>query len=660
MRLLFLFITFNIHYCIAMKPLMSDSVLVEKLFEAIQDDKPLIVESMIKERPHLIECYSEKKDFSDHVLGLHVAAAYGNDACLAILLQHKADPNSMTKYKHNTPLHYIQTIKGANLLVCAGAKIDQENAQGRTPLWGVFMLDNHIDRRITKTIDVIRDLAQFLISEGVDINKKDKSFDTLLHCAMRHQCVHATELLLCNQADQDQPDGLGVTPLDMFIMDKQHDGIVQAFAKQGTFFFPKMSPVRPIVDNHEFLNNWASVFSYINKKKDMQDHFHFGSDIVPTRGGIMCNKYGCMVRNVSYKDLEQFFGQSTVKAIEDNLNEQCQKVIFLVNKGDHKTLRRKIERFPFVTDYRDVFTKLMIKEAIENNDDTVSLEILLNSLMNQTIINVMVLDWGPKLYTQKGTFLHVAVFCKNVKAIKVLMSHKADCLLVDRQKRTPMIYAQTMNRQDCIKQLNELIIEQFLITFNRGDFTKSDQLLEQIIDCNIVMNGGNTLLHNLLHCLNSQTKKYINALICKGANPEELNEDGESPLWHLMKFNKDATDIFEELLRVGARVDRPSSKTHYSLLGLAVHLKKIDLVKLFLKYGALINKKMVEESIGDMKVLLQQAFVEQKCFVCNEHKDNLNDLLCKNRHLNKFICIPCYNRTHSDHNTCPFCSERLN
>src|SRR5438477_12618402 len=105
MRLLFLFITFNIHYCVAMKPLTSDSSLIKNLFQAIQDDKPLIVESMIKEHSYLVKSYSEKREFSDDVSAVHVAAAYGNDACLTILLQHKADTNGMTKYKHNTPLH---------------------------------------------------------------------------------------------------------------------------------------------------------------------------------------------------------------------------------------------------------------------------------------------------------------------------------------------------------------------------------------------------------------------------------------------------------------------------------------------------------------------------------------------------------------------------
>ena len=657
MRLLFLFITLHLHYCAAMQPI-NDSDLVKNLFEAIENGKTSIVESVIKDHSYLVQNYSEKENFSDQVSALHVAVACGNDPCTKLLLVHKADPNNVTKYKLNTPLHYVQTLKGACLLLKAGARVDQENARGRTPLWNVFIIANQIYQHVIKTDSVIVSIAQFLLANGADINKKDKNLDTLLHYAMRHKHVHAVDFLLNNYADQDQPDGLGITPLDMLIKSQQSNGIMQVFAKQGIFFFPKISPIQLFTTNLESLNNWASLFSYINKKRDSPDYF--GSNILPTRGGIMCNQYGCLARNVSYKDLQQFFGSDSIGIIQKNLDAQCKEVISLVRNGDHAALKQKIKRFPFVTDYRDVFTLFMLKEAIEPNNGTKSLEILLNNRIAPKIINMQILNWGPKLYTQQGTFLHVAVFCNNAPAIRELMNHKADCLMVDKQKDTPMMYAQKMNRQDCIKELNRLIMEQFLSAFNKGDFEKSDQLLGQIVDCNAMMDGGNLFLHNLLHCLNSHTKEYINILVNKGAHPDGLNEDGETPLWHLMKFNKDATDIFEELLRVGGRVDRPSSKTHYSLLGIAVHFKKTKLVKLFVQYGALITKKMVEESVGETKLLLQQAFMQQKCFVCGEHKDNLSDVLCKHRHAHTFICIACYNTNHSGNNACPFCSERLN
>jgi len=299
----------------------------------------------------------------------------------------------------------------------------------------------------------------------------------------------------------------------------------------------------------------------------------------------------------------------------------------------------------------------MVKEAIEHNINAVVLAILINNYIEDRVINIQVLDWGPKLYTQKGTFLHVAVFCNKPWAIKLLIQSGADCLRVDRQKRTPMIYAQTLNRADCIKQLNQSISEEFLLAFDKGDYKRSQQLLTQLVDCNEIMIGGNPLLHNIIHYLNPKTEKFINLLMSKGADPDGLNEDEETPLWHLMKYDKNACNIFELLLSRGARVDRPSSQTHYSLLGIAVYCKKIELVKLFLKYGALVTKKMLEDSSGEMKLLLKKAFAQQQCCLCDEHKDNLSDILCKNSHAGKFVCIAC---NHSDTNQCPVCSERLN
>ncbi len=653
MRVLSLFTILYVNYCIAMQPLPS----VEDLFQAIMNNKPLIVESMVKEHPVLIKRYGKKTDlFSDRVLALHVAAAYGNNACIKILLAYQADPNGKTKNKLNTPLHYVQSLKGARLLFGARAHIDQENAEGRTPLWNVFVMEKCLQEIIVKTNETSEKIAAFLLEQGADINKKDKNSDTLLHCAIHRKSIHLVDFLLRNNADQDQLDAFGITPFHILIKGQQNENIVEVFAKYGTFFFPQMIPMQLYAHKHESLVQWAPVFSYANEKKDLQK-IYAGSDTGPMRGGIMCNQYGCIIKKVSHKDLEQFFGKVEVQEIEDNLETRCKKTILLVRNGDYKRLRQQIERFPFVTCYRDVFTKFMVKEAIENNDSATTLSILLNNYIEDRVMNIQVLDWGPKLYTQKGTFLHMAVFCNKPWAIKLLMRYNADCSMVDRQKRTPMMYAQSLNRIDCIKQLNESISEQFLLAFNKGEYKKSQQLLTPLVDCNVVMMGGNTLLHNMLHYLNPNTKKFINLLINKGADPNGLNEDEETPLWHLMKFNKNAYDIFELLLSRGARVDRPSSQTHYSLLGIAAHCKKIELVKLFLEYEALVTKKMVEDSSGEIKSLLKKVFIQQKCYLCNEHKDNLSDILCKNRHSGKFICIAC---NHADNNQCLLCSERLN
>lgn len=656
MRIFFLLSVLCASYCIA----MDKAPLVEDLFEAIISDKKSMVESIIGQYPHLIKSCSKKKHFfSDKASPLHVAAAYGSHYCINLLLASKADPNCVTKINCNTPLHYVRTVKGARLLLAAGAKVNQENADGRTPFWRVLIPEEFNKEAIIRTHQQMNAIAPLLFTEDMDINKKDKLNATLLHYAMCHKAVYAIDFLLRNKADQDQQDGLGVTPFDMFIKNRESDEIAHIFARYGTFFFPYMSPRTLFADDYAFLNNWAPVFSYMNAKKDMGKNYS-GSDIGPMRGGVMCNQYGCIAKNVSYKDLEQLFGQSEVKVIENNLQAQCKKVISLVCSGDHKALKEKIDRFPFVTSYRDIFTKLMLKEAIIITNNARCLAILLNNTIVERIINSSVLEWGPKAYTQKGTFLHLAVFYDNVLAIKLLMRYGADCLLLDNLKRTPMAYAQALQRHDCITQLNASISEQFLIAFYTGEYKKSKQLLEQIVDCNVFTIGGNPLLHNIIHCADNKIKKFIALLVAKGAHPDELNEDGETTLWHLMRFDKNALDIFEDLLRFGGRVDRLSPKTHYSLLGLAVHCKKIELVKLFLQYGALISKKMLEDASGKMKLLLEQSFNGQKCYLCTEHKDNLSDILCKNRHMHKFICVACYNKANADNNQCPFCFQRLN
>lgn len=665
--------------------LSDGDTFVKQLFKAIKNNQLLTLQEMILRNSRLINNYGDSVSYAyddnktifscDQVSGLHIAAAYGRNACLKILLDSKADPRSITKIKGNTPLHFIQTLKGARLLVKAGADVEKKNIFGKTPLSTILLGEEHAERDAVVTSVEIDRIARLLLTANADINTKDNKGDSLFHQAMRSGNAYAVDFLLTHNARRDCKDAFGLTPFDVFFKTQHNADIIQVFAKHGTFFFPRVVPITlffvPDVlekgsKGSTFLNNWAPVFAYVYEINAYK--LHACSDITPMGGGVMCNQYGCIVKDVAHKDLEQIFTPSGVKIIRGALDAQCTKAIALTNDGKYKMLKKHMSVFPFVTTYGIVFPSRMVKTAIEKKD-TRCLEVLLTNKIVDQVVNAHDRECGDKLCTEYGTFLHMAVFYDNIQAISLLMKSHADCLICNEKKMTPIEYAVELKRDSCINQLNELISERFLMAFDKCEYKKSKQLLTQVVDCNVLTGGGEALLHRIVRRLNmitdhSQNKNLINTsinlLIKKGADPNLLNKDGESALWYLVRVNSKAIDIFEALLSAGARINLFSNRADRSLLSTVLFWDNFDLVKLFLQYGVVVSEQMIQKAKGDTKKYLQEKFNTQSCLVCAQHPEYLFEIPCKKQHLNSFLCADCYNQIHMGSNKCPYCSEQLN
>lgn len=178
---------------------------------------------------------------------LHWAAKMGHEAVVAALLENEAVVDAMAQDEsQSTPLHWVAesccwtTIFKSRdpepiikRLLKKGADVRVTNANGKTALH--FAAENgeyatrrkeekYTPGRSPKSIKVSntnqeavqaahRTLITLLLDSGADINARDLSGSTALHCAAAYGDEHAVKLLLDRGADIEAKNDAGKTPL---------------------------------------------------------------------------------------------------------------------------------------------------------------------------------------------------------------------------------------------------------------------------------------------------------------------------------------------------------------------------------------------------------------------------------------------------------------
>jgi uncharacterized protein len=149
---------------------------------------------------------------------LHVAAQKGSQVMSRILVTHGADLSALDPQGH-TPL--IKALIARNTLLAAylvkqGSALDANAVLQETARLG--------------TAD--RDVIDFLLKQGADIDHQDAQGNTPLHTAIRHDQRVAVKYLLNKGARLDLVNQAGETPLGMAIA-LQHEDIARILRQFG-------------------------------------------------------------------------------------------------------------------------------------------------------------------------------------------------------------------------------------------------------------------------------------------------------------------------------------------------------------------------------------------------------------------------------------------
>jgi ankyrin repeat protein len=137
--------------------------------EYLWNDCPKMALRMMKEDPTWVN----RKDPKDECTPLHHAARFGPKEVVAWMIEHQADVNAAA-YNQFTPLHFALTREIADILIKAGAKLDQKDSWGKTPL------QSAAEERRMHIVDAILDSGYKLdLATAIRIGKRDLVFKML-------------------------------------------------------------------------------------------------------------------------------------------------------------------------------------------------------------------------------------------------------------------------------------------------------------------------------------------------------------------------------------------------------------------------------------------------------------------------------------------------
>ena len=156
---------------------------------------------------------------------LHVAAERGRLAVVKLLIKHGAEIDALDR-EGNTPL-YSAVMAGrtqiAMLLLKSGSKIDAN-----------YLLDQVVANSVAD-----RDVIDFLLDQGAEINHQDEQGRTPLIIAISQDNRIMVKLLITNGADVNKPDNSGQTPL-MLANERNKSDIIRLLKRNGAKVEPKI------------------------------------------------------------------------------------------------------------------------------------------------------------------------------------------------------------------------------------------------------------------------------------------------------------------------------------------------------------------------------------------------------------------------------------
>ena len=139
---------------------------------------------------------------------LHLAASFGREKCIELLLEEGADPKAVDTYGF-TPLHFATTCEGIEvmrLLLDADAEVNAVNMALRTPLHELLMV-------YTDNPKSLEEKVSLLLEYGADVDPQNEHGMTPLYMAALSGFDHVVAMLLEAGADPEIKSNKG-KPVD--------------------------------------------------------------------------------------------------------------------------------------------------------------------------------------------------------------------------------------------------------------------------------------------------------------------------------------------------------------------------------------------------------------------------------------------------------------
>lgn len=365
---------------------------------------------------------------------LLIAAEDGNETCLSILLGEKFDINFKGRNNH-TALHRAvinNRLSCIKLLLENGANADLQDHVGKTPL--MYTIENG-DKH----------LFDLLLEQYPDLEIRDQMGETVLFHAIRSNETSIARKLIEKGANVDHQNVKGESPL-MVAVESEKVGIVKSLLQHDADPTLLDENDQSVLEHNipslriKRLLQKASVHHKIGEH---EDHLNLASnlisdemELIPIANGLL-NQFPRLsalligLADGIYANLNEQYNlqglEKKGKEVIDQLENLAENSIQDIRSNGNGTSKGK--KKPNITNQADLDKALL--EAVQK--DTYHLSELL-----------LKLGANPNYRDENGkTSLHFARNNKNM--VQVLIQHKADPWLEDKDGESPYLIAQKNN-----------------------------------------------------------------------------------------------------------------------------------------------------------------------------------------------------------------------
>lgn len=591
---------------------------------------------------------------------LHIAAIMGHRAIANYLLENGADPSAQDS-SGATPLH--EAIRYGNLdiaqsLLKAGANVRAADNLGKPPLMVIIPKEKMLETykllmeykadilqkdsfgdtvlHTVTMLNVEKDIVEYLIENGADVNAKNKEGSTPLSIAVQKREVEIAKLLTDSGADIHTKDANGITPLLLSLTSTPE--ILQAIVNPknalsqdsegntplhvALIYDASLSRVKYIMSQTDDVNirnregNSPLFISVLKNRKEVGEVLlQKGADIFSTN----INNNSPLRVALKYS--------ATVPTVQDWL---LNSDTIRSRDGSGNTVLHYAAEWQYLDAINYLLSRNADIKAKNANGETVLFSAAKSN--NPEIIQRLI-NGGADVFARDNlgsTAIHMAVRYEAVNSIDKLVRLGVDVNAQNTSGKSPLAEAVVSGKMDIAKNLlkngadpntcdingvtilmdsirgcNESVVRLLLkngANPNTQDINGRNAYHEAAFmgDIDIIKiirnSGGNPLARDkqgqtpLSIVMNKQPSVVLEIL---GNNKNIADSDGNSPL-HIIVKEKGSVELIRAVIAAGFPLDARNSDG-YTALNLAIAADDVQRALVFLENGAnpfqMIDKK---------------------------------------------------------------------